>query len=147
MGREGEIDTPWTSDAMAQVLHTCMTKATTAEGEDIRHSLNWVLSRRATLRVTSDALECGNWRITYDDIDEAVLFRTWQAFIPCYVLRVRSHGSIYQFGLRAASYWKGDLPFPVQRESARLGYSSFSILIRVFLIGAILYFLYLKFVG
>jgi hypothetical protein len=145
MGREGEIDTPWTSDAMAQVLHTCMTKATTAEGEDIRHSLNWVVSRRGTLRVTSDALECGNWRIAYDDIDEAVLFRTRQAFIPCYVLRVRSHGRIYQFGLNPGSYWKGDLPFPVQRENARLGFSWFSVVVRVFLIGVLLYFVYLRF--
>jgi hypothetical protein len=35
-----------------------MTKATTAEGEDVRRSLNWAVSRRGILEVREDALLC-----------------------------------------------------------------------------------------
>ena len=117
-----------------------MTKATTAEGNEIRRSFNWVVSRRAILRVFDDALECGDWRIPYDTIDEAVLFSTWSMFIPCYVLRVSTDGTLYQFGLNPGSFWKGDLPFPVTREKLRLQYSWFSILVRI---SAVAYLIYL----
>jgi hypothetical protein len=58
-----------------------MTKATTAEGDDIRYSHNWVVSRRGILRVTTEGWECGNWYISYSDIQETVLFSTRQMFI------------------------------------------------------------------
>ena len=127
---------------MGELIHKCMTKATTAEGGDIRHSFNWVVSRRGTLRVLSDALECGHWRIPYDSIDEAVLFSTRQMFIPCYVLRVSVDGTLYQFGLNPGSFWKGELPFPVQRETLRLKYSWFSIIVRTIAIAAIAYWIW-----
>ena len=127
---------------MPETLHQCMTKATTAEGEDIHHSQNWVTSRRATLRVTTEGLECGDWRINYSDIREAVLFSTRQMFIPCYVLRVRTDSQIYQFGLNPGAYWKGDLPFPVRRERMRLRYSPFSIVVRLVLLCAVVYYLW-----
>jgi len=119
-----------------------MTKATAAEGENLRHSFNWVVSRRGTLQVLSDALECGDWRIPYDSISEAVLFSTRQMFIPCYVLRVAANGTIYQFGLNPGSFWKGDLPFPVKREKLRLKFSWFSIVVRVILLASIVYWLW-----
>lgn len=122
---------------MSELLHRCITKATTAEGDDIRYSLNWVLARRGTLKVWTDALVCGDWRIPYSEIEEAVLIRTSQMFIPGYVLRVKSHGAIYQFGLNLGRYWTRELPFPVRREKARLGYSRFSIILRVVIIIAI----------
>jgi hypothetical protein len=120
---------------MSELLHKCMTKATTAEGTDIRRSFNWVVSRRAYLKVCDDALECGDWRIAYDTIDEAVLFSTRTMLIPCYVLRVSADGTLYQFGLNPGSFWKGDLPFPVTREKMRLQYSWFSIAVRIAFVG------------
>jgi hypothetical protein len=83
---------------MNKPLYTCMTKATTAEGENLRCSLNWIVARRAMLKVMPDALVCGDWRIPYDKIDEAVLFSIWSIF-PGFLLRVRVAGTIYQFGL------------------------------------------------
>ncbi len=130
---------------MPETLHQCMTKATTAEGDDIRHSQNWVTSRRCTLRVATEGLECGDWRIRYSDIREAVLFSTRQLFIPCYVFRVRTDSQVYQFGLNPGTYWKGELPFPVRREHMRLRYSPFSIVVRLVLLGAIVYYLWRNF--
>lgn len=127
---------------MAELLRRCMTKATTAEGDDVRHSLNWVLSRRGTLKIYTDRMECGDWVIPYSDIDEAVLFRTRQLLIPGYVLRVKSRGVIYQFGLNPSRFWAGELPFPARREQVRLGYSWYSITIRIILVGSVVYWVW-----
>ena len=64
------------------------------------------LARNVVHEVRSDALVCGDWRIPYGEIDEAVLIRTSQMFIPCYVLKVKSRGRIYQFGLNPGRYWE-----------------------------------------
>jgi len=130
---------------MTELLHRCMTKVTTAEGDDIRYSLNWVISRRGILQVYSDRLVCGDWVIPYDEMDEAVLIRTRQMLIPCYVLRVKSKGRIYQFGLNPGRFWVGPLPFPVERTSAKLSYSWFSIGLRVAIVVGIGYLVWSSF--
>ena len=130
---------------MDKPLYRCMTKATTAEGEDLRYSLNWVTSRRAILKVMPDALVCGNWTIPYQEIDEAVLFSVRSMFFPGYLLRVKSQGQIYQFGLNWNPFWKKELPFRIQREKRKLKYSAFSIAIRVILLGYLLYWIWTHF--
>lgn len=115
---------------MAHLLHRCMTKATTAEGDDIRRSFNWVTARRGILKIYDDHLELGNWHLPYHDFDEAILFSIRQTFIPGYVLRVKTQGSIYQFGLNYSRFWKRDLPFSVERQPMRLKLSRFSMAIR-----------------
>ncbi len=127
-------------------LHKCRTKATTAEGDNVRHSLSWVFSRRAILQVWPDRLVCGDWAIPYSEIEEAVLFETRANFIiPCYVLRVKVGFSIYQFGLNPSSFWKGELPFAVTRESMRAQFSPFSVGVRVALIGYVIYLIWMRF--
>ena len=128
---------------MKKPLFKCMTKATTAEGDDLRRSWNWVTSRRGTLKVMPDALVCGDWRIPYDDIDEAILFSIWTIY-PGFLLRVKSGDTIYQFGLNWNRFWKNDLPFPVSREKGKLKHSAFSIISRILLIGCIIYWIWSK---
>ena len=118
-----------------------MTKATTAEGENLRYSLNWVVSRRAILKVMPDALVCGDWRIPYDQIDDAILFSIWTLY-PGFLLRVRSGETVYQFGLNWNPFWKKELPFPVSREKGKLKYSTFSIIARIALLGYVAYILW-----
>ncbi len=130
---------------MTEPIYTCFTKATTAEGEEIRRSMNWALARRAQLRVMPDALECGDWRIPYAEIDEGVLFRVPTALlIPAYVLRVKSKGKIWQFGLNPGKFWRGELPFPVTRESATMGYSPLSLALRIVLAAILVIWLLLE---
>jgi len=113
---------------MSQLLHKCTTKATTLEGDGLRCSFDWGVSRRGgSLEVLDDALKCGNWRIPYDTIDESVLLSMRQMLIPCYILRVAVGGTVYEFGLKSSSYWKGELPFPVVRERMRRPFSSWSV--------------------
>lgn len=114
------------------LLHRCMTKATTAEGDNIRRSLNWVTARRGLLKIYDDRLELGSWHLPYSDFDEAILFSIRQTFIPGYVLKIKTQGKIYQFGLNQNRFWKQqDLPFPVERQTMKLKLSWFSIAMRV----------------
>lgn len=118
-----------------------MTKATIAEGDDLRYSFNWLVARRGILKVMPDALVCGNWRIPYEHIDDAVLFSIWST-LPGFVLRVKSGGTVYQFGLNWNPFWKKELPFTVTREKGKLGYSTYSIIVRILGLGAIAYLIW-----
>lgn len=127
---------------MDEILHQCWTKATTAEGDDVRRSLSWVTARRARLRVTRHALVCGDWTIPYQEIQEAVLFSIYSIFIPGYVLRVKTKDVTYQFGLNWGRFWQGELPFPVRRERRRLQHSVFSVAVRIMILALLAYWLW-----
>ena len=116
---------------MSRLIHRCMTKLNLRDGPSIQYSSGWVSSKRGTLRVMGDALEFKDYRLPYAEIEEARLISTSQMFIPCYVLQVLVGGQTYQFGLNPGSFWKGELPFPVIREDRKMGYSWFSLIIRL----------------
>lgn len=124
-------------------LHTCMTKATTAEGDQMMHGPNWVVAKRGRLKVFADRLECGEWIIRNEEITEATLYSVRSLFfIPGYVLKIMTEEKSYHFGLNWGSFWRGDLPFAVAREKGTIGYTKFSIIIRVVLLGLALYYLW-----
>lgn len=131
---------------MSKLLYKCMTKATTAEGDQIRHSLSWAVSRRGSLKVYSDRLECGDWVIPNSEIQKAVLTSVRSTlFLPGYILRVETKEKSYQFGLNGGRFWKSELPFLVVRESGSLGFSGFSVAIRIILVATLIYLLWRKF--
>lgn len=127
---------------MSNLLYKCMTKATTAEGDQRKYGPNWVISRRGSLHIFDDHLECGNWQIKYGDIHSAVLysFRSFFLRIPGYVLTVETAERTYHFGLNGwGPFWKGELPFAVKREKGKLGFTWFSIIVRLILVGYLAY--------
>lgn len=126
-----------------------MTKATTAVGDQRMYGPRWVAARRGRLKVYDDRLECGDWRIDFDEIEDAVLFsfRSFFFRIPGYVLTVETPERTYHFGLGGwGRFWKGELPFGLRRETGRLGFSWFSIAVRVVLFGYVAYLLWQWFV-
>jgi len=129
---------------MEQPLHSCMTKAVIADGDQLRTGPKWITSRRGRLKLYSDRLECGDWTIAYDDIREAVLssFRSPLLRIPGYVLAVRTDDDTYHFGLNGWRYWQGELPFPVTRQKTKLKMSPISIAARAVLIGCAVYYVW-----
>jgi hypothetical protein len=131
---------------MSDLIYSCMTKAIISEGDDIRRSLGWVTSRRGRLKVFSDRLECGDWRLPFSEIETSTLasFRSL-LFIPGYILKIKTKGKIYQFGLNGGSFWKGSLPFPVTREQGSVKHSPLSVVIRVIVFGYILMWVIKKF--
>lgn len=125
---------------MSRLLHKCLAKATTAQGDQRRYGPSWVVSRRAILKVFDDHLECGDWRINYSEIRNAMLysFRSFFLRIPGYILVVETDDRTYHFGLNGwGRFWKGDLPFAARREQGQLGFTWFSILARLLIAGYI----------
>lgn len=125
-------------------LYRCMTKGVRGASESFEYGLSWVTSRRAFLNVLPDRLACGDWSIPYPTITQAVLFQTRQMFIPCYILKLQTQDATYQFGLNGNKYWAGNLPFPVTRQTGRLKYSAYSIVVRVILAAALVWFFFLR---
>jgi hypothetical protein len=127
---------------MSKLLHKCMAKATTAEGDQRKYRPNWITSRRGSLKVFDDHLECGDWRIGYSEIKNAVLysFRSFFLRIPGYILTVDTEDRTYHFGLNGwGRFWKSELPFAAKREKGELGFTWFSIVVRLILVGYIGY--------
>jgi hypothetical protein len=126
----------------SEPIHRCMTKGVQGTADQFEYSLSWVTARRATLKLFPDRLECGNWIILFTAIEHAILFETKQWFIPCYVLKIRTAETTYQFGLNPGNFWSGDLPFEVERQKGQLKYSAYSIATRVMLVAGIIWYLY-----
>jgi hypothetical protein len=130
-----------------EILYSCCAKATADEGDGFRRSQNWLLARRAKLYITRSELRCGNWRIPYEQIRDAVLFSfRGSYFIPGYVLKVDTGVATYQFGVNSwGRFWRNDLPFPVRRESGRLAYSPFSVALRLAALSYLAYWVWSRF--
>lgn len=129
---------------MSVPIHKCMTKAVVAQGDQMECGPSWVMSRRVSLRLFDDRLECGDWIIPYAEIRDATLssFRTPILRIPGFVLAVRTDTKTYHFGLSNGDFWNGELPFDVERRKASLRLSLFSLLARVAVISGTLYLLW-----
>ena len=102
---------------MDEVVYRCPVKATNKEGDRLRWSINWAFARRGELRLTTTAIECGDWTIPYDKIDDAVLLCVPFKFGNASTLHIKSMGRTYQFQLRSISAWLGSL---IRSGSARL---------------------------
>lgn len=115
---------------MGEVIYSFKAKATDREGDQLRWSLNWGFARRGELRFTDQSIECGDWIIPYESIDDAVLLAIPTRFFTAYNIRVKSRGKTYNFQLKSPSAggWKHDpfpveeAPFPIRREFARIGF-------------------------
>jgi len=130
---------------MRELRYKCWTKATGRESGDPRRSAVWAGSRRAWFKVFVDRIECGDWIIVSSSIQEAVLFETRQLFIPVFVLRLSTGDITYQFGFNPWCRVAQHLPFKVERRRVKLGYSAFSIAVRVGLIIAVAYWMWRRF--
>ncbi|MFH0946973.1 MAG: hypothetical protein V2A76_17415 [Planctomycetota bacterium] len=125
-----------------RTLHKCMTKAVTSEEGGPGHAFSWARARRGLLEVTDEEISLGQWKIRYEEIEEATLLSTRQMFIPGFILRVRARGVTYHFGLNWGRFWKGELPFPVERKRARLRRSWIRLTIRFLTLALIVYWLW-----
>jgi hypothetical protein len=74
--------------------------------------------------------------LPFDEITSATLFKTKQWFIPVEVLKLVTKTESYQFGFNPWAHPTDYMKFPISEQRIGLGYSTFSILIRVALVGA-----------
>ncbi len=127
-----------------ELLYKCNCKATDREEGEPGHSANWVASKRARLKIYEDRVECGDWTIPLSQVLEAKLYTARQFLLPVKVLHLVTAGGSYQFGYSGGKYPEVYLPFKVPKLSVRLKHSAFSLILRVFLYGYIVYWAWAK---
>lgn len=74
--------------------------------EDVKSGAGWIISRRATLLLTTEKLVCGSWEIPIESIKEAHLLRVKSMFAKAYVLKLTTESGHYQFGLQYDPAWE-----------------------------------------
>ncbi len=132
---------------MERPSYRAWTKATRdGEGEP-RYGIHWIKSRRGWFKIFGNRVECGDWVIPNATIQEAVLFKSKQAFIPVSILRLATQGTTYQFGFNPWVHLERYLPFKFRSESVKLKYSIFSVVVRVAVLAYVLMWLWNKIFG
>ena len=121
--------------------YVCNCKATTREEKEPRISENWMFSKRARLKVFEDHIKCGSWTINKDDIEALHCYHITKMGMRSRVQQITTPQENYQFGFDP---WKDPLPhlgLEYTESEAKLTYSPFSILLRLALLAAFLYWL------
>ncbi len=127
--------------ASSKLKYSCFCKAIKGVDSTPEYSAKWIGSKRESFKVYEDKISCGSWVVPFDEIDSATLFKTKQWFIPAEVLQLITKTESYQFGFNPWSRPTVHMNIPMSEQRVRLGYSTFSIAIRVVLVGvAIAYF-------
>lgn len=114
--------------------YKCFCKATNREDKELRYSHNWVAAKRAMFKVFDDRIECGNWRIPFADVESAHLYKAKQMFIPVNILQLVTKNGNYQFGFNPWANPFKHLSIGYEESNIRLGYSTYSIVVRVLLV-------------
>ena len=125
---------------MTSPLYRCWTKAISEQTPgEIMRSHRWVTARRGWLQFHADQLVCGDWVIPTTAIREVVLYKGWSFPWPVAVLEVvvGQHG--YQFGLNPWCRVERYLSTPYRTEKLRLGYTPFSVVVRLLALGYVGY--------
>lgn len=130
---------------MPEALYQCMTKGIIADDVRTLGAPRWATARRGFLRVFSDHLECGDWIIPYEQIQEAQVHHGIGMIISGHLLVVRTKERTYQFGLNPNRFWRGDLPFAVQHIHRSVGRTALVYLFRVLLFLGIGYWVWARF--
>ena len=119
--------------------YKCFCKATNREDKEPRYSHNWVAAKRAMFKVFDDRIECGAWNIPFSEIKSAHLYKTKQMFIPVNVLQLVTEKGNYQFGFNPWATPFKHLGVEYGQSEIKLGYSKFSIALRILLVAYIGY--------
>jgi hypothetical protein len=115
------------------VLAAGATKARRVSSEyaAVQHEAGWITARRAVVLLTNNRLICGSWVIPVSSIKSATLLRVKAWFAKAFVLKISTDEGHYQFGLQYDSDWEQQTAFPMVIEDSKIGYSFFSIALRI----------------
>ena len=124
--------------------YRCFCKATNREGEEVRFSHNWTIAKRAFFKVYEDRIECGSWNIPFSEVESAHFYKAKQMFIPVKVLQLVTEKGKYQFAFNPWADLFKYLGIEYEQSDIKLDYSTYSIVIRVFLVAYLGYLLWEK---
>jgi len=84
--------------------------------EPPRSNKKWTRARRCRLQIHTDHLHFDGRSIPASNVEKAVLRIYKSAFFFEYaVFSIQAAGKRYHFGLKYDDFWKGNLPFAVER--------------------------------
>lgn len=124
--------------------YKCFCKATNREDKEPRYSHNWVAAKRAMFKVFDDRIECGSWKIPFSEVKSAHLYKAKQMFIPVNVLQLVTEKGNYQFGFNPWANPFKHLGIEYGQSEIKLGYSTYSIVVRIILVFYIGYLVWEK---
>lgn len=124
--------------------YKCLCKAINREDKEPRYSHNWVSAKRAMFKVYEDRIECGSWTILFSEVKSAHLYKAKQMFIPVNVLQILTEKGNYQFGFNPWTNPFKHLDIECGESEIKLGYSTYSIVVRIVLVGYIGYLVWEK---
>ena len=115
---------------------------TTKGDKGIEQGLHWVTSQRAVVLLTDKKIKCGQWDIPLENIETAQLLKINSLFGPGQVLKLKTKDEIhYQFGMQFNPEWTNQSVLPLTLEQGQIRTSTFSLIMRLILVGYIIYWL------
>jgi len=118
----------------------------TVTNQDIQRGLDWVTSQRAVVLLTDKKIICGKWTIPLDTISSVQLTKINSLFGTGQVLKIQTTvAENYQLGMQLNPEWTNQQTLPLILEKGQVKYSVFSILVRIVLVGYLIYLLYERF--
>jgi hypothetical protein len=115
----------------------------TSSDKQVERGLDWVTSQRAVVILTDKKLVCGQWTIPLNEISSTKLIRVNSLFGNGQVLSVQtSDKKTFQFGMQVNSEWTNQQVLQLTIENGKIKNSPFSIVLRLFLIGYLIYIIY-----
>ena len=114
----------------------------TKKNQDIQHGFNWVTSQRAVIMLTDKKIVCGKWIISLAVISSVKLIKYGSG----QVLKIQTEDGInYQFGMQINPEWTNQQILPLTLDKGQVKYSFFSIIVRLILLGYIIYWICSRF--
>jgi hypothetical protein len=99
----------------------------------------WTRAKRCTLTIPAGGLQFKDIFIPFEDIEKATLHIYQSAlFFEYAVLSITSGGKTHHFGIKYSEYWKGDLPFSVERVQEETPYLLFRRALMVIILAYII---------
>ncbi len=119
----------------------------TTDNKNIQRGLDWVTSQRAVVLLTDKKLICGKWIIPLENIKTIQLLKIHSLFGAGQVLKVQTEKEEnFQFGMQVNPEWTKQQVLPLTLEKGQVKNSAFNIIVRLILIGYLIYWLYERFI-
>ncbi len=112
-----------------------------AQGAPLQREAGWITAKRAALILTDDALVCGDWRIPLTSVTAAKLILVPNWSMRALVLQVTTTDQHYNFGLLYDPAWVQQTVLPLSIEEGKVGFSLFSIALRVIVFGLLIWWI------
>lgn len=131
------------SNPTERILAADGSKGITTKGDKgIERGLDWVTSQRAVVLLTDKRIKCGHWDIPLEQIKTVQLLKINSLFGQGQVLKLKTKDdNHYQFGMQFNPEWTNQNVLPLTLEQGQVKTSTFSLIVRLMLVGYIIYWL------